>query len=169
MGNGRSGSGALRAADDLIPTPDKSPSRTNTGLVPQVFGNGVIQDLSEQWQNGGLTVVRGCSFLSRVVQLRLRITQLYKGSSQSGDFGSYSPSESGMSYSQRRKMPRYTFIATTEQADAASAVRFSGRVTEISRDGCYVDSFKSESLTRRLTPRSFCSWQAKEIWWSLSD
>ena len=44
-----------------------------------------------------------------------------------------------MPYSQQRRMPRYTFIATTELTDDASAVRLSGRVTEISRDGCYVD------------------------------
>jgi hypothetical protein len=57
----------------------------------------------------------------------------------SGDLPNHAPSGSGMPYSQQRRMPRYTFIATTELTDDASAVRLSGRVTEISRNGCYVD------------------------------
>lgn len=36
-------------------------------------------------------------------------------------------------------VPRYTFIAATELTDSANATRLSGRVTEISRKGCYVD------------------------------
>ena len=42
-------------------------------------------------------------------------------------------------YSQQRATPRHTFIASTELTDAASTVRLAGRVTEISRKGCYVD------------------------------
>jgi hypothetical protein len=44
-----------------------------------------------------------------------------------------------MSYIERRKVPRYTFVATTEVTDSASGIKLSGRVTEISRKGCYVD------------------------------
>ena len=36
-------------------------------------------------------------------------------------------------------VPRYSFIACTELTDAENATRLSGRVTEISRKGCYVD------------------------------
>jgi len=39
----------------------------------------------------------------------------------------------------KRMVPRYSFIATTELTDSANATRLSGRVTEISRKGCYVD------------------------------
>ncbi len=39
----------------------------------------------------------------------------------------------------KRMVPRYSFIATTELTDAENATRLSGRVTEISRQGCYVD------------------------------
>jgi hypothetical protein len=39
----------------------------------------------------------------------------------------------------KRMVPRYSFIASTELTDAANATRLSGRVTEISRKGCYVD------------------------------
>lgn len=36
-------------------------------------------------------------------------------------------------------VPRYSFIAATELTDQGNATRLSGRVTEISRKGCYVD------------------------------
>lgn len=44
-----------------------------------------------------------------------------------------------MSYSVQRKIPRYTFVATTELTVDASAMRLSGRVTKMSRGDCYVD------------------------------
>jgi hypothetical protein len=47
--------------------------------------------------------------------------------------------DSPASYSERRKAPRYSFVATTEVTDSANATKHSGRVTEISRNGCYVD------------------------------
>lgn len=36
-------------------------------------------------------------------------------------------------------MPRYTCVATADLTDTANSVRLSGRVTEISRKGCYLD------------------------------
>jgi len=39
----------------------------------------------------------------------------------------------------QRAVPRYTFVATTELIDSGSATHLSGRVSEISRQGCYVD------------------------------
>jgi PilZ domain len=44
-----------------------------------------------------------------------------------------------MSNIERRKVPRYTFVATAELTDSSSGIKLSGRVTEISRKGCYVD------------------------------
>ena len=40
---------------------------------------------------------------------------------------------------QRRTVPRYSFIATAEIIEPVSGVRMSGRISEISRKGCYVD------------------------------
>ena len=40
-------------------------------------------------------------------------------------------------------MPRYTFAATTELIDCTSAIHLSGRVSEISRQGCYVDTLNA--------------------------
>jgi hypothetical protein len=39
----------------------------------------------------------------------------------------------------RRVAPRYAFVATTEITESAHTTRLSGRVTEVSRNGCFVD------------------------------
>jgi hypothetical protein len=39
----------------------------------------------------------------------------------------------------RRTVPRYSLVATADIVDPASGVRMSGRISEISRKGCYVD------------------------------
>jgi hypothetical protein len=41
--------------------------------------------------------------------------------------------------SERRSVPRYSLIATAEIIEPISDVRMSGRISEISRKGCYVD------------------------------
>ncbi len=45
----------------------------------------------------------------------------------------------GPPYREQRTVPRYEFIATVEVVEPVSDVRLSGRVSEISRKGCYVD------------------------------
>jgi PilZ domain len=42
-------------------------------------------------------------------------------------------------YSVRRTVPRFSLIATAELFEPASGLRISGRLSEISRKGCYVD------------------------------
>jgi PilZ domain len=49
------------------------------------------------------------------------------------------PTDSGASYRNRRAVPRYTLIAAVEIVESVSEVRMSGRVSEISRQGCYID------------------------------
>jgi PilZ domain len=49
------------------------------------------------------------------------------------------PTDSGAPNTTRRAVPRYTLIATAEIIDLASEMRMSGRISEISRQGCYVD------------------------------
>ena len=39
----------------------------------------------------------------------------------------------------RRVNPRYHFVATTQITDTAQAQKLSGRLTEISRQGCFID------------------------------
>ncbi len=45
----------------------------------------------------------------------------------------------GGPYAERRAVPRYTFIATAEIIEPATDTHISGRVSEISKFGCYVD------------------------------
>ena len=55
--------------------------------------------------------------------------------SASGD----SPTSTGPPYRERRTVPRFSLIATAEIEEPISGVRISGRISEISRKGCYVD------------------------------
>lgn len=50
-----------------------------------------------------------------------------------------SPTNSDTQYRERRTVPRFSLIATAELLEPASGVRMSGRISEISRKGCYVD------------------------------
>jgi PilZ domain len=49
------------------------------------------------------------------------------------------PAGSEPSGSERRTVPRYSLIATAEIIEPISDVRICGRLSEISRKGCYVD------------------------------
>jgi hypothetical protein len=46
---------------------------------------------------------------------------------------------SGPPYREKRDVPRFSLIATAELTEPASGVRFSGRISEISRKGCFLD------------------------------
>lgn len=50
-----------------------------------------------------------------------------------------SPANAGAQYPEKRTVPRYTFIATVDIVEPVSDMRISGRISEISRKGCYVD------------------------------
>ena len=49
------------------------------------------------------------------------------------------PANQGPPYHEKREVPRYSFIAEVEVRETASDTRISGRVSEISRKGCFVD------------------------------
>lgn len=49
------------------------------------------------------------------------------------------PTETGLPFGQRRTVPRYSLIATAEVVESTTGARMSGRISEISRKGCYVD------------------------------
>ena len=50
-----------------------------------------------------------------------------------------STNDPGKSYRERRSVPRYGLIAQTEIVEPVSGLRISGRVSEVSHKGCYVD------------------------------
>ena len=66
------------------------------------------------------------------------------------------PPKDSASSAERRSVPRYAFVATTELTDAASATKLSGRVTEISRKGCYVDIVNALPVGTLLNVRISC-------------
>jgi hypothetical protein len=49
------------------------------------------------------------------------------------------PSSDAGSYRNKREVPRFGFIATVDLREPTTDTRFSGRISEISRKGCYVD------------------------------
>ena len=49
------------------------------------------------------------------------------------------PTRSDPPFRDKREVPRYTFIADVTVTDLANDTRMSGRISEISRKGCYVD------------------------------
>jgi hypothetical protein len=55
-----------------------------------------------------------------------------------GDFAG-STNDPGKSSRERRSVPRYGLIAQTEIVEPRSGLRISGRMSEVSRKGCYVD------------------------------
>ncbi|HXQ26774.1 MAG TPA: PilZ domain-containing protein [Candidatus Acidoferrales bacterium] len=50
-----------------------------------------------------------------------------------------SPTDSGKPFRERRAVPRFSLIAAAEIIEPVSGVRISGRVSEVSRRGCYID------------------------------
>jgi len=58
-----------------------------------------------------------------------------------GDPGS--PSDADKAFREKRTVPRYSLIATVDVVDPVSSVRISGRISELSRKGCYVDALNN--------------------------
>jgi hypothetical protein len=50
-----------------------------------------------------------------------------------------SPSDLGSSYSNQRSVPRYSFVAVAQLTENSTQACLMGRITAISRKGCYVD------------------------------
>jgi hypothetical protein len=67
-----------------------------------------------------------------------------------------SQSDSGALSSERRTRLRYSFVATAELTESASAMQLSGRVTEINRSGCYVDILNALPVGTSLTIHISC-------------
>jgi hypothetical protein len=48
-------------------------------------------------------------------------------------------SEAAIAYQERRRGPRYSFIASAELIEQRADVRIASRVSELSANGCYLD------------------------------
>lgn len=60
------------------------------------------------------------------------------------------PSNSASKVHERRSVPRFSLIAVAEIVEPASGVRISGRISEISRKGCYLDVLNALPVGTRL-------------------
>jgi hypothetical protein len=66
------------------------------------------------------------------------------------------PGSSIAHYNERRAVPRYTFAAVAELSDTATVTGIKGKIAEISRKGCYVDSLTPPLVGTLLTLRISC-------------
>ncbi len=64
-----------------------------------------------------------------------------------------SSSASGPPYREKRGVPRFSLIATAELTEPVSGVRFSGRISEISRKGCYLDMLNTLPVETKVELR----------------
>jgi hypothetical protein len=55
---------------------------------------------------------------------------------------SVSPSSVATQYSPARTVPRYAFVAVAEVTDTASQTCVVGKIAELSRKGCFVDTLR---------------------------
>jgi hypothetical protein len=63
---------------------------------------------------------------------------------------SISTSGAGASFRPARTVPRYTFVAVAEITDATSQTCVVGRIAELSRKGCFVDTMNPLPLGTAL-------------------
>jgi hypothetical protein len=68
-----------------------------------------------------------------------------------GEFGT--TTGSGEPYREKRAVPRFMFIATVDIIEPITEVHISGRVSEISRKGCYVDILNTLPVGTQITLR----------------
>lgn len=66
---------------------------------------------------------------------------------------SHQPNASGPPFGQRRTVPRYSLIASAEVTEPRTDARMSGRISEISRKGCYVDLLNTLPVGTRVQLR----------------
>lgn len=60
-----------------------------------------------------------------------------------------------MDYREKRRTPRYSFIAVAEITDAASGAQLNSQVSELSLNGCYVDMLNLLPVHSQVTVKIF--------------
>ena len=78
--------------------------------------------------------------------------------SQGEHMGTFSgaPANPGGPYAEHREVPRFTFIAHIELREPRTDMRITGRISEISRKGCYVDVLVTLPVGTGLHMRISC-------------
>lgn len=67
-----------------------------------------------------------------------------------------------MNYSEKRRTPRYPFIAVAEITDAGSGAQLNSQVAELSLNGCYVDMLNTLPVSSAVTVKIFADSQCFE-------
>ena len=60
-----------------------------------------------------------------------------------------------MDYREKRRTPRYPFIAVAEITDAASDAPLNSQVAELSLNGCYIDMLNTLPVNTKVTVKIF--------------
>ena len=60
------------------------------------------------------------------------------------------PANSNTSIREKRSVPRYTLIASVEVIESTTETKIAGRISEISRKGCYVDVLNTLPVGTRV-------------------
>lgn len=60
-----------------------------------------------------------------------------------------------MTYSEKRRTPRYPFIAVAEITDSASGANLNSQVSELSLNGCYLDMLNTLPVHSKVTLKIF--------------
>jgi hypothetical protein len=60
------------------------------------------------------------------------------------------PTNSDTTFREKRSVPRYTLIASVEVIESTTETKISGRISEISRKGCYVDVLNTLPVGTRI-------------------
>jgi len=95
-----------------------------------IFG---VKGGREKWRR-----VQGCANLVQYPAQSFAKSLARLGENFMGAF-SGTPVNPGGPYREHREVPRFTLIASIELREPESDTRISGRISEISRKGCYVD------------------------------
>ena len=60
-----------------------------------------------------------------------------------------------MEYREKRRTPRYPFIAVAEVTDIGSGAQLNSQVSELSQNGCYVDMLNLLPVNSKVTIKIF--------------
>jgi PilZ domain len=67
-----------------------------------------------------------------------------------------------MDYREKRRTPRYPFIAVAEITDAASDAPLNSQVAELSLNGCYIDMLNTLPVNTKVTVKIFADTECFE-------
>ena len=68
-----------------------------------------------------------------------------------------------MDFLEKRRTPRYAFIAVAEITDTASGAQLNSQVSELSLNGCYLDMLNTLPVNTKVTLKIFADSECFEV------